>query len=187
MWLAWIGVWKKKFLRQIASDQFGLLFIPLWLSPPTTNFDFFFKAKTAKLKCKDTGGFHLYLFSFDLPFNYIANYQVQESVHNQSKISWYGMILKKKRPFLILSFLRFSKMTSELITFNHLRCHSSSTALGTRTGYWKPTRRGTDETPHCTVLSTNSITLEWFLTAAVVNWFFQVKRPTNLSAASASF
>ena len=38
-------------------------------------------------------------------------------------------------------------MTSELITFNHLRCHSSSTALGTRTGYWKPTRRGTDETP----------------------------------------
>ena len=38
-------------------------------------------------------------------------------------------------------------MTSELITFTHLRCHSSSTALGTRTGYWKPTRRGTDETP----------------------------------------
>ena len=38
-------------------------------------------------------------------------------------------------------------MTSELITFNHLRCHSSSTALGTRTGYWKPTLRGTDETP----------------------------------------
>jgi hypothetical protein len=31
--------------------------------------------------------------------------------------------------------LRFSEMTSELITFNHLRCHSSSTALGTRTGY----------------------------------------------------
>ena len=38
-------------------------------------------------------------------------------------------------------------MTSELITFNHLRCHSSSTALRTRTGCWKPTRRGTDETP----------------------------------------
>ena len=37
-------------------------------------------------------------------------------------------------------------MTSELITFNHLRCHSSSTALGTRTGYWEPTRRGTDGT-----------------------------------------
>ena len=28
-----------------------------------------------------------------------------------------------------------------MITFNHLRCHSSSTALGTRTGYWKPTQR----------------------------------------------
>ena len=25
-------------------------------------------------------------------------------------------------------------MTSEVITFNHLRCHSSSTALGIRTG-----------------------------------------------------
>ena len=39
-------------------------------------------------------------------------------------------------------------MTSELITFNDLRCHSSSIALGTRIGYWKPTQRGTDETPH---------------------------------------
>ena len=28
-----------------------------------------------------------------------------------------------------------------------MRCHSSSTALGTRTGYWKPTRGGTDEIP----------------------------------------
>ena len=37
-------------------------------------------------------------------------------------------------------------MTSELITFNHLRCNSSSTALGTKTGCWKQTQRGTDET-----------------------------------------
>ena len=43
--------------------------------------------------------------------------------------------------------MRFSEMTSELITFNHLRCHSSSIALGTRTGYWKPTQKGTVETP----------------------------------------
>ena len=34
-------------------------------------------------------------------------------------------------------------MTSELISFNYLRWHSSSAALGTR----KPTRRGTNETP----------------------------------------
>ena len=27
-----------------------------------------------------------------------------------------------------------------------MRCYSSSTALGTRTGYWKPTRKGPDET-----------------------------------------
>ena len=49
--------------------------------------------------------------------------------------------LKRDRARIGLSFqvtrhlLRFSEMTSELITFNHLRCHSSSTALGTRTGY----------------------------------------------------
>ena len=42
---------------------------------------------------------------------------------------------------MVLSLLRFSKMTSELITFNHLRCRSSSRALGTITGYWKSTRR----------------------------------------------
>ena len=28
-----------------------------------------------------------------------------------------------------------------------MRCHSSSKALGTRTGYWIPTQRGTNETP----------------------------------------
>ena len=38
--------------------------------------------------------------------------------------------------------------STELIKFNYLRCHSSSTALGTRTGYWKPTGRGTYDTPH---------------------------------------
>ena len=40
----------------------------------------------------------------------------------------------------------FSEMTSEMIIFNHLSSHSGSTALGTRIDYWKPTRRGTDET-----------------------------------------
>ena len=33
---------------------------------------------------------------------------------------------------LLLSLLRYREMTSELIRFNHLSCHSSSTALGTR-------------------------------------------------------
>ena len=42
---------------------------------------------------------------------------------------------RNERPILVLSLLRFSEMTSELITFNHLRCHSSLTA--TRTDYWK--------------------------------------------------
>ena len=58
--------------------------------------------------------------------------------------SW--RVTQNERPILVLSLLRFSKMTSELIAFYHLRCHSSSTALGTRTGYWKPTWKGTNET-----------------------------------------
>ena len=48
-------------------------------------------------------------------------------------------------------------MTSELMTFNHLRCHSSSTALGTRTGYCKLTWRGTYETPLWLVQLTESL------------------------------
>ena len=51
-------------------------------------------------------------------------------------ISWYTVTrwhLRERPPYCV--------------TFNHLRCRSSSTALGTRTGYWKPTLRGTDETP----------------------------------------
>ena len=63
----------------------------------------------------------------------------------QNILTWH--VTLNERPILILSLLRFSEITSKLITFNHLRCHSSSTALGTRTAYWKPTRRGTDETP----------------------------------------
>ena len=35
---------------------------------------------------------------------------------------------------LLLSCLRYREMTTKLITFNHLSCHSSSTTLGTRTG-----------------------------------------------------
>ena len=38
-------------------------------------------------------------------------------------------------PTMVLSLLRFSEMTTELMTFNNLRCHSSSTTLGTKTGY----------------------------------------------------
>ena len=32
--------------------------------------------------------------------------------------------------------------STELIKFNHLRCHSSSTALGTRTGYTEESQLG---------------------------------------------
>ena len=60
-------------------------------------------------------------------------------------------------------------MTSELIRFNHLRCHSSWTALWTRTGYWKPTRRGTDETPHCLKV-TKSLKIQCFNPALIIKY-----------------
>ena len=46
-----------------------------------------------------------------------------------------GISSQSVQNILVLSLLRFIEMTFELITFNHLRGHSSSTALGTRTGY----------------------------------------------------
>ena len=95
------------------------------------------------------GGFHLYLFPFDFPFNHILNYIASSGISSQSVqtiLIW--RVTYNETPILVLSLLKFSEMTSELITFHHLRCHSSSTALRTRTGYWKPTQRGTDETPH---------------------------------------
>ena len=64
---------------------------------------------------------------------------------NQFKIFWYGVLPIMRD--LFWSYLFWGSAKWQLITFNHLRCHSSSRALGTRTGYWKPTQRGTDETP----------------------------------------
>ena len=58
-------------------------------------------------------------------------------------------------------------MTSEIITFNHLRCHSSSTAFGTRIGYWKPTQRGTDETPNMDIYYTLVLDVESFLSKII--------------------
>ena len=53
-------------------------------------------------------------------------------------------------------------MTSELIKFNHLRCHSSSTALGTRTGYseryrWNPSMRQRSVTKQQKIVFTPTI------------------------------
>ena len=46
-------------------------------------------------------------------------------------------------PFWFFLFWGLAKW--QLITFNHLRCYSSSTALGTSTDYWKPTERGSHQ------------------------------------------
>ena len=82
-------------------------------------------------------------FPFQLHWELVSSGICSQSVQN----ILIGRVTSNKRPILVLSLLRFSKMTSELITFNYLRCHSGSTALETRTGYWKSTQRGTDETP----------------------------------------
>ena len=94
------------------------------------------------------GGF---IFTFSLLISLSIILQTSKFM-NQFTISWkyFDMacrVLPKTRD-LFLSLLRFSEMTSKLIIFNHLRCHSSSTALRTRSGYWKPTQRCTDETHH---------------------------------------
>ena len=87
------------------------------------------------------GGVSSVPFPFRFPFQSYCEL-VSSGISSQSVqniLIW--CVTWNKRPNLVLSHLRFSEMTSELITFNHLRCHSSSTALGTRTDYWKLTWR----------------------------------------------
>ena len=79
-------------------------------------------------------------FPFQLHFKLVCSGIRSQSVQN----ILICRVIKNERPILVLFLLRFSEMTSELITFNCLRYHSSSRALGTRTGYWKLTQRGTD-------------------------------------------
>ena len=84
------------------------------------------------------GGFHLYLFPFDFPCNYIANYS---NFRNQFTISskYFDMVwyLKSEAYSGPISFeVQRNKIWTDNI--QSLRCHSSSTALGTRTGNWKP-------------------------------------------------
>ena len=81
-------------------------------------------------------------FPFQLHCKLVSSGISSQSVQN----IWFGVLLKTRD--LLWSYLFWgSAKTSEMITFNHLRCHSNSTALGTRTGYWTPTQRGTEETP----------------------------------------
>ena len=82
-------------------------------------------------------------FPFQLHCKLVSSRISSQSVQNI--LIW--CVTWNERPILVLSLLRFSKMTSEQITFNHLRCHSSPTELGIRTGYWRPTWRGTDHPP----------------------------------------
>ena len=55
------------------------------------------------------GGFHLYLFPFNFPFIYVSNKEVQESVHNQFKIFWYGVLLETRDLFWSYLFLGSAK------------------------------------------------------------------------------
>ena len=56
------------------------------------------------------------------------------------------------------------------ITFNHLRCHFSSTAVGT--GHRKPTWRGTGETPHRHREKKNMINLK----TICLTWALSIKK-----------
>ena len=91
------------------------------------------------------GGFHLYLF----PFIFLSITLQTSKFRNQFTISskYFDMACYKKWA-TYSGPISFEVQKNDIwTTFNHLRCLSSSTTLGTRTGYWKPTRRGTDEIP----------------------------------------
>ena len=84
---------------------------------------------TSTTLSRTLGGF---ICTFSLPIS-LSITQRTSKFRNQFTIG--TKYFDNERPILVLSLLRFSEMTSELITFNHLIYHSSSTALGTKTDY----------------------------------------------------
>ena len=84
----------------------------------------------------DMGVFHMYLIPLNFSFIYITKWLVQETFPNHFKMFWYGefRVTENMSLLLLLSLLKYSEMTVELTTFKYLSCHSSSTALETRTG-----------------------------------------------------
>ena len=87
----------------------------------------------------DLDSFHLCLFNFLLIYQFHsimttlvrttcwnpAELIIWKSFHHHFKRIWRGLLIKIEMQLLLLSLLKYSEMLSQMITFNHFRCHLS--------------------------------------------------------------
>ena len=87
----------------------------------------------------DRDSFHLCLFDFPLIYQFYsimttldtttcwnpADLIIWKSFHHHFKRIWWGLQIKIEMQLLLLSLLKYSEILSQMITFNHFRCHLS--------------------------------------------------------------
>ena len=87
----------------------------------------------------DNDSFHLCLFDLPLIYQFYsimttlvrticwnpAELIIWKSFHHHFKRIWRGLLIKIEMQLLLLSLLKYSEMLSQMITFNHFRCHLS--------------------------------------------------------------
>ena len=85
----------------------------------------------------DRDSFHLCLFDFPLIYQFYsimttldtttcwnpADLIIWTSFHHHFKRIWWGLLIKIEMQLLLLSLLKYSEILSQMITFNHFRCH----------------------------------------------------------------
>ena len=95
-----------------------------------------FKLQSSDLK---HDSFHLCLFDFPLIYQFYsvmttlvrttcwnpADLIIWKSFHHHFKRIWWGLLIEIEMQLFLLSLLKYSEMSSQMITFNHFRCHLS--------------------------------------------------------------
>ena len=83
--------------------------------------------------------FHLCLFNFPLIYQFHsimttlvrttcwnpAELIIWKSFHHHFKRIWWGLLIEIEMELFLRSLLKYSEMSSQMITFNHFRCHLS--------------------------------------------------------------
>ena len=83
--------------------------------------------------------FHLCLFNFPLIYQFHsimttlvrttcwnpAELIIWKSFHHHFKRIWWGLLIEIEMQLFLLSLLKYSETSSQMITFNHFRCHLS--------------------------------------------------------------
>ena len=86
-----------------------------------------------------TDSFHLCLFDFPLIYQFYsimttlvrticwnpAELIIWKSFHHHFKRIWWGLLIEIEMQLFLLSLLKYSETSSQMITFNHFRCHLS--------------------------------------------------------------